>query len=383
MPILIQYWFKEFARFFLIIQTIVMAIFISVDYLTNIDKFLKSGISLVSGLGYVLLKTPFMFVQLTPAGAVLAVVTVFGIMNRNNELLAIKSSGITTSYIVMPAICTGICLALLMFFLGETLVPITMAKANYIKYSVIKKNRNLYAVRENIWIKGDMSISHFKYFNPRDKTISGITITFFDSDFKVSKRVDAQSGKFEQDIERLKNLEISYNDEELKEKIKLKSGLWILTGVLEQTFDRKINDFVIKEYEQKELDLELKPDDLKAIVKKSDEMDFRELASHISKVEGEGYDATTYKVDLFGKTAFPFICVIMSIIGSAAGMRRFVKENLAFGIAIGIGASFFYWIVYGFSTSLGYARVLPPFVSAWATNFLFLCLAVIYILNTE
>ncbi len=74
--ILTQYWVKEFFRFFLIIQSIVMSIFISVDYLTNMDKFIKSGISLASGFGYVLLKTPFMFVQLTPAGTVLAVVTV-------------------------------------------------------------------------------------------------------------------------------------------------------------------------------------------------------------------------------------------------------------------------------------------------------------------
>jgi len=370
MSILTKYCVKEFLRFFLIIQTIVLSIFISVDYLTNIDKFLKSGISLVSALGYVLLKTPFMFVQLTPAGTVLAVVTVFGLMNKNNELLAIKASGISTWYIVMPAVVTGISLALLMLFLGETLVPLTMSKANHIKYSIIKKNRNIYAVRENIWIKGDGSISHFKYFNPRDKTISGITITFLDRNFTITRRVDAEQGKCKESI--IPDL-----------NGKGKSVKWIFSGVLEQTFDQHIQDFVIKTYDEKEIYLELEPDDLKAIVKKSDEMDFRELASHINKVETEGYDATAYRVDLFGKSAFPFICVIMAIIGAAAGMRSFVKENLAIGIGIGIGASFLYWIVYGFSISLGYARMLPPFVSGWATNFLFLCMAMIYLLNTE
>lgn len=370
MSILTQYWVKEFFRFFIIIQTIVLSIFISVDYLTNMDKFIKSGIPLVSAFGYVLLKTPFMFVQLTPAGTVLAVVTVFGLMNKNNELLAIKAGGISTWHIVMPAVMTGIALALMMFFLGETVVPLTMSKANYIKYSVIKKKHNVYAVRENVWIKGDGSISHFKYFNPQDKTISGITITFFDKYFKIQKRVDAVHGEFRD----------SANSRDTLEPKKVK---WLLSGVLEQAFDAKLQEFVIKEYNQKEIYLDLEPEDLKAVVKKSDEMDFRELADHIKKIQNEGYDATTYKVDLFGKSAFPFICVIMAIIGASAGMRRFVKENLALGIGIGIGASFFYWIVYGFSTSLGYARMLPPFISAWATNFLFLCIAVIYLLNTE
>ncbi|MGD9731674.1 MAG: LPS export ABC transporter permease LptG [Desulfamplus sp.] len=362
--ILTQYWIKEFARFFLIIQTIVISIFISVDYLTNLDKFLKSDISLISALGYVLLKTPFMFVQLTPAGTVLAVVTVFGLMNRNNELLAIKAGGISTYYMVIPAVITGIALGFLMFFLSETVVPFTMAKANYIKYSVIKKNRNVYSVRENIWIKGDRSIYHFRYFNPLDKIISGITITYLDNDFRILKRVDAKNGTLSADLE-------------------LKKSRWILYDALEQTFDKTSNDFAIKEHKEKTIELELNPDDLKAVVKKAEEMDFRELSAHIKKVENEGYDATTYKVDLFGKTAFPFICVIMSIIGAAAGMRRFVKENLAIGITIGIVASFLYWIVYGFSTSLGYARMLPPFISAWSANFLFLCGAVIYLLNSE
>ncbi|MBF0111929.1 MAG: LPS export ABC transporter permease LptG [Desulfamplus sp.] len=358
MSILIQYWIKEFCRFFLIIHTIVLSIFIAVDYLTNIDKFLKSGISLFDGFGYVLLKLPFMFVQLTPAVTVLSAVTVFGLMNRNNELLAIRSGGVSTAYIVMPAIITGLALSLIMFSLSETLVTFTMSKANHIKYSVIKKNRNLHAVRENIWIKGDGYISHFKYFNPVDRTIAGVTITFLDRDFKMLKRVDAQTGEF-------------------------KENRWILKGVLEQIFDKNIQDFAIKEYEEMEFDLNLAPDDLKAVVKKAEEMDFFELAAHIKKVEAEGYDATTYKVDLFGKSAFPFICVIMAIIGAATGMRRFVKSNLSFGIVVGGGVSFFYWIVHGFSTSLGYARILPPFVSAWAANLIFLSVAIIYLINTQ
>ncbi len=360
MPILTRYWIQEFLKFFLIIQTIVISIFISVDYLTNMDKFLNSGISLINALGYVLLKTPFMFVQLTPAGTVLAVVTVFGLMNRNNELMALKAAGISVYYLLRPAVVAGMTLALLMIFLGETVVPLTMAKANHIKYAVLKKKRNVYAVRENIWIKGEGGIYHFKYFNPRDKTLSGITLTWLDSDFRITRRLDARSGTFNSG-----------------------KGEWHLEKVLEQIFEGNGQESVIKTYDYKEIVLEFKPDDLKAVVKKSDEMSFIELAAHVRKVQKEGYDATTYKVDLYGKTAFPFICLFMSIIGAAAGMRRVVKENLPLGIGIGIAASFFYWFIYGFFTSLGYGRMLPPFVSAWATNFIFLCVALIYLVNSD
>ncbi len=363
MTILTRYWIKEFLKFFLIIQTIVMAIFVSVDYLTNMDRFIKSGISLGSALGYVLLKTPFMFSQLTPAGTVLAVVTVFGIMNRNNELMAVRSGGIALYTLVKPAIAVGILMAALMIFLGETVVPLTMARANDIKYGVLKKTRNVFATRENIWIKGEGAIYHFRYFNPRDNAISGVTLTWFDNAFQIIRRVDAHIGHFDENRQ-----------------------LWILRKVLEQSFEQDgvhLDAPLIKNSETLPIALEFLPEDLSSVVKKSNEMSFTELAAHIRKVKSEGYDATTYIVDLYGKTAFPFICLIMALMGSAAGMKRFVKENLSLGIIIGIGASFFYWFIYGFFTSLGYGRMLSPFVAAWATNFLFLCVAVIYLMSSE
>jgi len=179
------------------VQFIVLAIFVTVDYLTNLNKFFKAGISLVDALGYVLLKTPFMFVQFTPAGVILAVIVVFGLMNRSNELLALRAGGISAYYLVRPAVVAGILLSFSMFFLGETLVPVTMAKANYIKYSVIKKKHQIHATRENIWIKIDDTIAHFKFFNPVDRTLSGITLTRIDDDFKVTQRMDARSGVYQ------------------------------------------------------------------------------------------------------------------------------------------------------------------------------------------
>ncbi|SLM28750.1 putative permease [Desulfamplus magnetovallimortis] len=359
MAILTQYWAKEFIKFFLIIQIIVMAIFISVDYLTNMDRFVKAGISFIDAFGYVLLKTPFMFVQLTPAGIVLAVVTVFGLMNRNNELMAMRAGGISVYYLLRPAIAWGLLLSFMMIFMGETVVPVTMSKANDIKYGVIKKTRNIHAVKEKIWLKGDGTIYYFRYFNPKDKTLAGITITWLDRDFSIIRRVDARTAQFDS----------------VKQT-------WLFDSVLEQRFEDSSSSSIVK-YDKKEIPIEFKPDDLQGVVKKSDEMSFTELLSYIRKIQKEGYDATTYKVDLYGKTAFPFICLIMALIGAGAGMRRIVKDNLPVGIVIGIAASFFYWFIYGFFTSLGYGRMLPPAVSAWITNLIFMLLAMIYIISSE
>ena len=89
------------------------------------------------------------------------------------------------------------------------------------------------------------------------------------------------------------------------------------------------------------LALDLKPDDLIRMAQKSNEMSYTQLRRYVEKVTAEGYDATTYKVDMYGKLAFPFICVIMALTGAATGMRGFVKNNLPVGIAVGVVFCFF------------------------------------------
>ncbi|MDM8538993.1 LptF/LptG family permease, partial [Desulfobacterales bacterium HSG17] len=99
--------------------------------------------------------------------------------------------------------------------------------------------------------------------------------------------------------------------------------------------------------------------------------------------ESEGYDATLYKVDLHAKAAFPFICIILSIVGISIASRRIIKDGLPAGIAYGIGIAFLYWIFYSFCISLGYGGMLPPVAAAWVANLVFSCFAVYLLLNAE
>jgi len=358
MTCLHKYWLKEFVKLFLIIQLLILVLFIFIDYLSRMDRFLKSDISLLEALWYVLLKVPFMFVQLTPASILLSVIVVFGVMNRNNELTALKSSGISVYFLVKPALLAGFLLAGLMFFLGETLIPVSMAKANYIRYNKMQTENRMSLGRKDIWIKSKKELIHINFFDPVKQTIAGITATTMGEAFKIIARIDAQRGTYE-------------------------DGKWVLEEVIEQSYKAHENDYEVNVIPVKIIDLDLKPGDLGAIAKKSEEMSYFELKDYVQKVEAEGYDPTTYQVDMNGKIAFPFICIIMALTGAATGMRSFVKTNMPAAIAIGVVISFLYWIMYGFCLSMGYATVLPPVVAAWAANLFFLCLGTIYLINTE
>ena len=353
-----RYWLAQFAKFFMIIQLIILVLFIFVDYLSRLDKFLSSDITLLGAFGYVLLKVPFIFVQLTPASILLASITVFGLMNRNNELLAIRSSGISIYFLVKPAVLAGTVLAGVMFFLGETLIPVSMAKANFIRHTVLKQQKNVLSAKKDIWIKSDNKLIHIAFYDPVKKSVSGVTITTMDENFSLASRIDAARG--------------TYVD-----------GMWVLEDIIEQVHKEGELDYDVTLIESKVAPLDIKPEDLGAVAKKSEEMSFSELRQFVEKVAAEGYDATVYRVDLNAKLAFPFICIIMVLTGAATGMRAFVKENLPVGIAVGVVIAFLYWVMYGFCLSLGYGAILPPIVSAWTANLFFICSGLLYLIHTE
>lgn len=358
MACLHRYWLKECFRYFAVIQMLILIVFVFIDYLSRMNSFLSSDVTLARGLWYVLLKLPFMFVQLTPACLLLAVIAAFGVMNRNAELTALKSSGISVYFLVKPALLAGGVLTLVMFFLGETVIPISMAKANHIRYREMVKGPSLSQGRSDIWIKSGNHLVHINYFDPVQKEAAGITVTVMGEGFKIQNRIDAGQGRYDGET-------------------------WILTGVTEQSYNRAADDYEVKTLPVKTVVLDFKPEDLGRVALKSDEMGFFGLRRYVAKVTAEGYDATTYRVDMHGKIAFPFICVIMALTGAATGMRSFVKTNLPVAIALGVVICFMYWFVFGFCVSLGYARILPAMVAPWVANFLFLVLGAIYLINTE
>ncbi len=279
-------------------------------------------------------------------------------MNRNNELIAVKSSGVSIYHLVKPAAFAGIVLSFGMIFLGETIVPVTMSKANYIKYVVIKGDHSVHRSRKDIWMKQDRNIIHVNYYNPSDNTISGLTLTRMDDTFGMTKRIDAESGEF-------------------------KNGSWHLSNVIEQDYVKKLDEYEVRSHGSMIHDIGIEPDNLKKIAKKSEEMSLAELSDYIGKVEAEGYDAGKYRVDFHAKIAFPFICFLMALTGTAAGMRPMARNHLPLAVATGVLISFVYWVMYSFCISLGYGKMLPPLISAWLTNLVFLCFSVWFLITVD
>ena len=357
MSILDRYLIKEILKHFTIVLGTVIIIYVAVDFFENIDRFVEAGVPMSRAIEYFQLKLPLIIVQVTPVAILLAVLITLGLMNKNNEIIALKCGGMSIYHFLKPLLTLGLLFTILFFIISEIVVPITVSKANAIYRQEVKKY-TVTSTRKNIWIKGHRSIAFIAYFNPQDQTISGITLNRFDDQFRLTRRIDAAKGKFQ-------------NDQ------------WHFYEVMAQQLNRQSGVYVVNFIERLVEDIDFTPADLKRAAKKSEEMSIKELYHYIQHVESEGYDATPYRVDWHGKFALPLSCIIVCIIGTGITLRKTTREGLSVNIAYGVIVVFVYWIVQGFCLSLGYGGMLPPIISAWVANFLFTCFAVFSFLNAE
>lgn len=356
MPIIYRYILKEIIKFSGIVLAVVTGIYLAVDFFEKIDDFLEAKVSISKAFLFFILKIPFIIAQIFPVAILLAVLIVFCLMIKNNEVIALKSGGSSIFYMLKPVLLLGFFSTFFLFMISEVVVPITMERSNKIWIKDVKKKDTHISTEKNIWIKGASSITNIKYYDPAIRTAFGIIIYNFDKNFKLIRRIDASKGIF-------------------------KDGQWIFNDFMEQNLTEKDGKRRVIFHNKKDGMLNILPEDLKRVIKKSEEMSFIELLAYIKKIEQEGYDAQKYRVDLYAKIAFPFVCLIMCLTGSGIALKNDEKEAMPVKIAIGIGVAFLYWICYSVCVSLGYGRMLPPIIAVSVTNIIFLCLGGYLLLN--
>lgn len=358
MTIIHAYITRMFFKYFTIILGMVIVIYLSIDFFGKIDKFIEASTATSETVAYFLYKIPLIMSQIIPVAILLSVLVVFGLMAKNNEIIALKSGGVSVYYLMVPVVVIGMCLSLLLFIFSEAVVPVSIVKSNRIEEKQRSRKRVISSQGENIWIRGDRSITNIKYYNPSDQTISGISIIYFDDHFGMKKRINAQKG--------------TYNEKG-----------WVFNDCMVQQFGKTGQDQKVIFYDEKSFEFDLLPSDLQRVAIESEEMSFTRLLKYVQKVEDQGYDATRYRVDLYAKTAFPMICLIMSLFGSGLALRGSTKDGMVISFAYGIVTAFIYWSFYSFCLSLGYGGILPPLVAAWVANLIFFCAAGLAIYNLE
>jgi lipopolysaccharide export system permease protein len=348
MKIYTKYLVREFLKLVCLSEGIFVFLYFIIDFIQKIPNFIEAKIPINNIFIYFVNKTPLIATFMMPPAALIAVIILFTSINKRNEITAVKAGGVNLLRFMQPILIATFFISVGMFLLSETVVPYTSSKANRIwKIDVKKQDPSLFYGSNQIWYKGENSIYRIQYFDSKRKIMEGVTLYFFDDAFRVIKKIDASKATWME-------------------------GRWRLEKVIIQE-RKEDNNYYLSNLDSLQLDGLESPSMFMKRAKEPEEMSYWQLKRYANQVKEEGYDNKSYLVDLYLKIATPFVSLILVLTGIPLALSIH-KGGTPLAISLGIGISFLYIFTLGFSRSLGLSEVLPPVLSAWLGNLIFLFL---------
>ncbi len=327
-----------------------LSIFIIVDLIENLDRFMDNSVPSNIVLEYYFYTLPYFISIGLPMAVLIATVLSLGSMVKRNEWTAMKASGISLFRVSIPLIICGGFLSGVSFILDNNLVAYGNEKRFEIDRDYVKRKsrHKLKNTLKDIFLQKNRSnhISLSRYFINKS---SGNDFTMVDlGSLKIRKRIDAKK--------------ILWNSDSLK---------WSLKGFSIRFFNENgIEENVLIGRKDTLIELGFLPSDIQQQARKPDELDYYRLTERINQLKLNGVDTIRWEVTRYLKISFAFTNLIVILCGIPLVV---IKENnsLSFGLGASVFVIFGYYAFIKFGQSLGFKGVLEPLVSAWIGNIVF------------
>ncbi len=344
MSIIDTYALRKIGRPLAIIVCLFTGIFVLVDLFDNAHSFIDNDVSLSVVLLYYAYYLPLVVVLTSPVAMLLATILAVGGLARKNEIMALKGSGVSLYRILAPVLALSVVLSLANVFIGEQILPPATRQRLLIKETSIAKRASEIITSDPMYVTSDGSMFHARRFNARTGTLEKVTVEEFDETISPVSRIDAESAVWEND---------QWVFHEGSQRF------FTAHGEEATSFDRLESGYS-----------EPVPGELGVRKLRPDEMAFRELRSYIVRLRASGNDPRDLTVQLQLKIAFPFVIIIMTLLGGslAAGARR---SGFARSFAAALTISFFYFGMLQVGQVLGRQGILVPWLAAWISNIIF------------
>ena len=350
MTILFRYILREYAKIFLMCFSGLMTIYLVIDFFEKVRRFLKFDANMIDVLAYFALKTPAISFQITPLAILMATLLTLGLLSRSNEITAMRSCGISLTWIASPFLIFASFVSLILLSFSSTVTPLASEKAEQIRLVRIEKKPAPMAVKApRPWIRiGSDSLMHVAEVEIGGATLHQVHLYHFQNGFRLDRMTEAATATYTPDG-------------------------WLLTKGNQRRFHPD-GSVALVEFGQQPVELSLIPDDFSTwLAGDSETMTVRDIRGYISRFKNEGSSFARLLTDYYGRLAFPFVAVIMVIVGLALSLRRSGVRGgtMAVGIGQAFVVGFCYWTTHSIAIALGRGGLLAPMLAGWIANLLF------------
>lgn len=347
MRILDRYILKSVISLFLGCLLIFLFLYIIIDVFSHLDEILRQKVGFVVLLQYYLSYLPMIFIQVSPMACLLSTLYTFGKLNRNNEVIAMRASGLSVLQISKTVILFGMVVSVLVFLVSDKLAPQSLILNEKIKVEMeggLKRSKARgQEIYNNVCMYGLKNRLFFvNKFNIASETMEGIIILEQDEKQNVTRKIVANKGV--------------YSD-----------GLWRFYQCITYIFDE--NGQVREEPRYMEEEIMAIPETPREFLTQRQQPDYMTIAQiedYIWKLSKSGALSVTrnLKVDLYQRFTMPLTSLIIILLGIPFALRMKKRATGLSSIGISIMMGFLYYVFSAVGIALGKAGILIPALAA-------------------
>lgn len=354
MRILDRYILKSVLSLFISCIFIFLFLYVIIDIVSHLEDILKQHAGILFLVKYYLSYLPIMFVQVAPFACLLSTLYTFGKLNRNNEIIAMRASGLSIAQITKTVIILGFLVSALVFWVSDRLVPKYLLQSQKMK-AQIEEGKRAKEKKQDVFVNLSMygsgnRLFFVNKFTLATNTMEGIIILEHDESQNIVKKIVANKAVYAE-------------------------GRWHFFQSITYNFDENGQILEEPQYLQEELiGVPETPQDFINQRQRPDYMDIRQLDDYIGKLSRSG--ATTVirnlKLERYQRFTSPFTSLIIIFLGIPFSLIIRRRATGLSSIGLSIMAGFIYYVLDAISIALGKGGLFTPIIAASLSHILIL-----------
>lgn len=360
--VLDRYIGREFIKMFGFASVTLLMLPVLFEFMDLLDDVQQNHVKGMTLLSYFVYNMPFyVFSMILPMAILVATLATYGILARNNEITAMKATGVSLYRASVPSLVICAIVTAFMFAGNESIVPSYRRQAQR-EHDIIKglPPRSNSAIDRKMALGSDGRFYSYNQIAP--STQAGAVI------FRGLNVLDVDPKTW------------TLREHLMADEVRWDGKVYEMSRGFRRTFTGgSAADRVIDTVRSAEID---PPTYFQKEERTADELSFKDLEAHIESIEGLGLDATLLRIGLHHKVSYAFMCLVMGFM--ALPFSMYVgKRGALFGVGVAIFVAGIYQISFVFSEALGKYGYLSPLLAAWAPNMVFIALGTLLFLSLD
>ncbi len=349
MRIITRYLLKELGGPFLaslFISTIILA---AGNIIQTADMVMNKGVEITQVLKIFLFFLPYVLIFTIPISVLSAVLLGFGRLSSDNEITALRTSGISVHKIVFPVLVCGLIISFLNVPLNDKILPQSEFAARKLLKTVGLKHPTA-LLEPGVFVKGFKDYIIFIH-GVKGNKLENIRI-YQPQEDKPTRVIVAKYGA------------IIPLPEESSVKLKL------IEGTADEIVPEKPDEFYKLSFKEYHMTLNLENAvNTQNIGKKAREKSIKELLADIESLKKEEVNVVPLRIELHKKIALAFSNFVFVLIGIPLAITTHRREKfIGFGLAMTL--FLVYWGIMLGGIAFAIRGIIPPWVGVWSANIL-------------